>query len=106
MRYRVYISEKAEADIAGVLAWFQSRLAGEAAAKWLGAIWKAIDTLETTPDRCPTIAESEALGFDIRELLFGRRIGRYRILFQIRGNTVHILRVWHSARDKIRPEEL
>ncbi len=106
MKYRVLISEKAEADIDGVLAWFQEQLATDAGHQWFAAIWKAIDTLEIKPERCALADESTDLGLEIRELLFGRRRGTYRILFSISGKTVHILRVWHSARDIIQPEDL
>ena len=64
------------------------------------------DTRETHPDRCRIAAESEDLGVEIRELLFGRRHGVYRILFLLEGSTVHILRIWHAARDRVSPEDL
>jgi hypothetical protein len=50
--------------------------------------------------------ESQDLGIEIRELLFGKRRGRYRLLFQIRGRTVDILRIWHSARDTVARDDL
>ncbi len=46
------------------------------------------------------------MGVEVREILVGKRRGTYRALFQIRGHTVHILRVWHSARDAISPDDL
>jgi plasmid stabilization system protein ParE len=106
VNYRVHISDKAEADVAGVLAWLQSQSAARAGARWFAALWKAIDTLEVTPERCSLAVETEEIGQEIRELLFGRRRVKYRILFQVRSNTVHILRIWHSARDAIRGEDL
>lgn len=106
MKYQVHLSEKAEADVDGVLAWFQTQLASAAGTRWFAALWKSIDTLETKPERCALAAEAAELGTEVRELLFGRRRGVYRILFQIREKSVQILRVWHSARDAIRPEDL
>jgi plasmid stabilization system protein ParE len=100
------MSEKAEADIETALAWFHSQLATDAGIRWFAAIWKAIDKLERAPDRCPLAIESDCLGLEIRELLFGRRRGKYRILFEIRQDTVTILRVWHGARDAIHGEDL
>lgn len=44
-------------------------------------------------------AESDEVCQEIRELLLGRRRSRYRILFNIRGKSVVILRVWHASRD-------
>lgn len=106
MKYRVHISEKAEADVDGVLEWFQSQKVSEAGDRWFAAIWKAIDTLETRPERCALAAESDDLGTELRELSFGRRRGIYRILFQVQGTTVHILRVWHGSRDAVQREDL
>jgi plasmid stabilization system protein ParE len=60
-----------------------------------------LDTLETYPERCTLAAEAEEIGLEIRELLFGRRQGTYRILFRIRGPVVQILRIWHGARDRL-----
>jgi hypothetical protein len=65
-----------------------------------------INTLETHPERCGIAVESEELAVEIRELLFGKRHGVYRILFQIDGKTVQILRVWHGAREHVSPEDL
>jgi hypothetical protein len=64
-----------------------------------------LDTLEAYPARCAIAAEFEDLGVEIRELLVGKRHGVYRILFQIEGRTVQILRAWHGARDRVSPED-
>jgi plasmid stabilization system protein ParE len=106
VKYRVHISDKAEADVDGVLAWFQTQSATKASERWFAALWKCIDTLEASPERCPLTDEAEDVGLEIRQLLFGRSRVKYRILFEVRGNTVHILRVWHSARDALRGEDL
>jgi plasmid stabilization system protein ParE len=106
VKYGVHISDKAEADVAGVLTWLQSQSAAKAGELWFAALWKAIDTLEASPDRCSLAVEAEEIGQEIRELLFGRRRVKYRILFQVRSNTVYILRIWHSARNAIRGEDL
>jgi plasmid stabilization system protein ParE len=65
-----------------------------------------LDTLENHPERCSLAAESEQVGQEIRELLFGGKRYRYRILFTISGKLVVILRVWHGSWDSIAPEEL
>ena len=62
--------------------------------------------LETMPERCPLAEEATDIGLEIREIHVGKRRGVYRLLFQIRGRVVDILRVWHSARDVISPEDL
>ena len=41
--------------------------------KWLDGLYKAIDTLQTRPLRCPFAAESDKLPEEIHELLHGKR---------------------------------
>lgn len=69
-------------------------------------LWRAVDTLELQPERCSRAAEAEDVGRDIRELLLGKRRGTYRILFEVHGRNVYILRVWHSARDAFTASDL
>jgi plasmid stabilization system protein ParE len=106
VKYRVRLTAKAEADVDGVLRWFQEQQATVAGGRWFSRLMAKIDTLETHPERCGIADESEDLGVEIHELLFGKRHGVYRILFQIEGQTVQILRVWHGARDRVSPEDL
>ena len=106
MKYRVRLAAKAEADVDRVLRWFHEQQAAVAGGRWFARLMGKIDTLETHPDRCAIAVESEDVGIEIRELLFGKRHGVYRILFQIDGKTVQILRVWHGARDRVSPEDL
>ncbi len=106
MKYRVRLAAKAEADVDRVLRWFHEQQAAIAGGRWFARFMGTIDTLETHPERCGVADESEELGVEIRELLFGKRHGVYRILFQIDGKTVQILRVWHGARDRVSTEDL
>ena len=106
MKYRVRLTEKAEQDVSDVLVWFREQLAVEAGARWFAKLMAKIDTLETMPERCGLAAEAEDLGREIRELHLGRRRGTYRLIFEIRGQVVYILRVWHSARDVVSRDDL
>jgi plasmid stabilization system protein ParE len=98
-KYLVHITDKALADVAKVLAWFGDQSVEGAGSKWFAQLMTVIDKLETMPERCRISAEAAELGIEIREILVGKRRGTYRVLFQIERRTVHILRVWHSARD-------
>lgn len=103
MKYRVRLTDKAEGDVETVLRWFHEQRATAAGERWFSRLMANIDTLETHPERCALAAEAEDIGLEIREQLFGRRLGVYRILFLIEKRTVHILRVWHAARDRVSP---
>jgi plasmid stabilization system protein ParE len=106
MKYRVRLTARAERDVDEALAWLCEQGAGSAARRWHQRILAAVGKLERQPERCPLAAESEDLGIELRELIFGRRQGVYRVLFIIERRTVCILHIRHSARDVLRPDEL
>lgn len=106
MKYHVRLTDKAEADVETVLAWFAQQQADVAGSRWVASLMAAIDTLESSPQRCGLAVESEDVGLEIRELLVGRRRGVYRILFQIHERTVFVLRIRHSARNRLTRDDL
>jgi plasmid stabilization system protein ParE len=62
----------------------------------------ALSSLRQNPRRCARVLAAEFEGAEIRQLVYGRRRGRYRILFTIHGDTVEIVRVLHGARAAVR----
>lgn len=106
MAFRVVLTDKAEADVDSVLRWFHDQRATEAGSRWLAQLMSRLSRLEQHPERCPLAAESDDVDVEIRELLLGRRRYKHRILFTVSGQTVTILRVWHSSRDAITRDDL
>jgi len=58
------------------------------------------------PERCSTVPEAEELGHLARHLLYGKRTGQYRIVFDTQetsaeGQRVRVLRIWHGSRDAL-----
>jgi plasmid stabilization system protein ParE len=105
MHYRVDITELALQEIDQHLAWLVDR-SPTGAARWHEKLLAAIDSLEENPTRCPLAPESDwHLGGELRQHCFGKRRGVYRILFEIRGNVVYILRVRHAAQDFLNPDD-
>lgn len=102
MTYRVEIARSAEADIREAYQWVQER-SPSAADRWRSRLQKKIQTLASQPSRCPLADEGDEFGEELRVLLYGKRRGVYRILFTIRGESVVILHVRHSARGPIEP---
>jgi len=84
MTYRVEVTDQAEAEAEEAYLWILER-APEAAARWWNGLEEAILSLEEMPARCPLAPENDELEEEIRELLYGKRQHRYRILFTIRG---------------------
>ena len=62
-----------------------------------------METLTRHPLRCPRAAESDRFPEELRELLYGKRKNKYRIIFTIRGSEVVVLYVHHSARKELEP---
>jgi len=105
MTYHVVIQPRAERDIRtaalGILGRSRSRAT---AVRWARNLRAKIAGLETTPQRCPVDPDSDFYGEEVRLLLYGKRRGVYRVLFAIRGDTVHVLTVRHAAQRSLAEE--
>jgi plasmid stabilization system protein ParE len=97
MKYQVEITDPAWFELQEAYDWLAER-APTAALRWRAGLLAAIETLESSPQRCGVAPESEHLDREIRQLLYGKRNNKYRILFEIRAKTVVVLRVRHGAR--------
>lgn len=101
MKYRVVFQPRARADALEAFRWLTDQ-SPEAAAKWYLGLEKAVAKLATNPERHPVAEEeSERFGVTIRQMLYGRRRGVYRILYAVENDTVSLLFVRHSARGPI-----
>ena len=105
MNYRVEVTSTAKADVAEAYLWISGHSAVRAA-RWFNRLMEAAASLEAHPERCPLAPESEAAGREIRQLLYGKRNSIYRILFEVRGDTVYVLHIRHGARRTLEPHEL
>ena len=106
MKYDVRLTAKAERDIESVLRWFAEQQTDAAAGRWVKQLENKIATLERMPMRCALAAEAPELEIELRELLFGRRAGKFRILFVVEGSVVLIAHIRHAARDSAGQEDL
>src|SRR5438128_497423 len=91
MTYRVKTELPAQQEIRASLAWGREKWGVAQAQKWVQGLRKAIATLSTFPERYPIVPEleQEELGHEVRQMIFQR----YRTLFTIKKNTVHVLHV-------------
>jgi len=104
MKYRVLIQPRALRDLRS--AYLRTaQHAPQTAARWLGRFQAALQSLSSSPERCPLAPESDAVDQDIRQLLFGQRRNVYRALFIIRDSQVHVLHIRRAAMDVAGPEE-
>lgn len=90
-KYRIILETTALQDIELSYVWGREQWGAEQAKKWYGILKAAIRTLSTLPERHPIAPEleREELGDQVRQMVFQR----YRILFTIKENTVHVLHV-------------
>jgi plasmid stabilization system protein ParE len=102
MVYRIEISPEARDEAERAYLWIgqNSRKSSE---KWLKGLFEAIDTLSNQPHRCQVASESDQFPVEIRQLLYGKRPGVYRVLFTIAEDSVRVLHIRHSARDELKP---
>lgn len=95
--HRVIILPAAEQDIGAAYEWIAEQDA-DAAVCWYNRLLAVIYLLDTFPERAPLAPESKSFRRDIREVFHGRRRHKYRILFTVTDDEVHILHVRHGAR--------
>jgi plasmid stabilization system protein ParE len=105
VKYAVVQSSRASADLEAAALWIAEDSPARAL-RWLEGISAHILQLSDFPLRCPVIPESREFSVKIRQTIFGRSRGSYRILFTIDGETVHVLRVRHAMRATLTPEEI
>ncbi len=106
MAYRVEILPAAASDAEEAFVWWRGR-APDAADAWVLGLLDAIFSLEELPHRCPVVPESEAVGVEIRQLLYGKAPNVYRIYFRVVGeDTVRVLRIRHGARRHLPSQEI
>lgn len=104
MTRQVIIARRAAREIENQYYWLAER-SEDQANRWRNALLAAINSLENNPERCPEAPEAEWHD-GLRQLLYGKRRYLHRILFEIREQTVVILRVRHSAQNILGPEDL
>ena len=97
MKYRIVIQPTAEAEIEDAFRWIHNR-SPIRAAKWFNGLTDAIQKLASHPEMYALAPETDAFQVEIRQLLYGKRGGVYRILFTLKGGTVFVLHARHGSR--------
>ena len=79
----------------------------EQAILWQVAVYDQLETLISMPTSRPLASENPDFPFEVREALVGLGARpRYRAIFTIRGDVVHILAFLDGAQDALRPGDL
>lgn len=89
-KYKVIVHSDAESDIESSFKWGRRAWGEENATLWVRKLRRAIrNQLTSLPLACPLAPETERLDVSVRHLI----VGRYRVLFTVKGRTVTILHV-------------
>ena len=105
MIHRVEYTERSRRHLLEAVEWIAIR-APMAAKRWLDDLEEAVSRLQEHPERFRYAPENEHHDVEIRQLLFGKRRGQYRILFTVEEERVVILDVRHSMCQRLGPGEL
>jgi len=100
MTYDVVVESSARRNIDDAYVWMVTNISPESATVWYLDIHGAMDSLRDFPFRCGLAIENQFFKEEIRQLI----CGKYRILFEIDGETVRVLHVRHSARKPLKPK--
>jgi plasmid stabilization system protein ParE len=101
--YRLRVTARAVADADEAYAWIAEHFSTGKAESWYQGLFKQMETLTRLPLRCPRAAESDKFPEELRELLYGKRNNKYRIIFAIRDSDVVVLYIHHGARKELEP---
>lgn len=89
-RYVVVFEESAQADVRESYDWGRRIWGKHEAEQWVRKLRKVVrEHLAVVPKAFPIAPEDEEFSEEIRQMI----IGRYRILFTIKGRNVHMLHV-------------
>ena len=82
MDYRVEVTEIAAAEIDIAYQWIEER-SPDAAGRGYDGLMAALNSLRQNPRRCARVLTTDFREAEVRQLIYGRRRGRYRVLFTI-----------------------
>ena len=103
MAYKVILSDPAVVEVEEVVEFIcaDSR---EKARLWLSDFWWSVDTLKELPLRQPLIPEAESMGIPYRSF----PLYSHRVIYRVdeEQGIVYIVRVYHSARRPLKPDDV
>ncbi|HTN74053.1 MAG TPA: type II toxin-antitoxin system RelE/ParE family toxin [Pirellulaceae bacterium] len=101
MNYTVVVTTQAEENVDVIYRWI-AKFSPSGAAHWYQAYLTALKSLKRDAERCGQAHESAKLSEPLREALFRTRKGlRYRLIFKIIAEEVHVLYVRGHGQDDI-----
>ncbi len=100
MEFQVELTRSSEQQIEAIYLWLKARNP-EYADQWFRGLMNLIATLQDKPRRCALIKKNHFTSEEIRQILYGKSRNKYRVIFAVREDIVHIVYVRHSAQSSI-----
>ena len=89
-RYVVIFEDSAQADVRASFDWGCRAWGKHQAQQWARQLRAAVfEQLGVMPEAFPLAPENDEFSADIRQMI----VGRYRVLFTIKGRKVHVLHI-------------
>ena len=101
MTYRLRVTARAVGNADEAYAWIAEQLSLAQAERWYQGLFKQMETLTRQPTRGPRAPESDRFPEERRELRYGKRSSKYRIIFTIRNQDVVVLCIHHASRTEL-----
>lgn len=106
MNFRVRVSRQAERDVDAIFDWLALR-SKDGAIRWYNTYLTSLHTLPILAAGSAPAQEAETLGIDLREVFFKTRSGhKYRSLFMIDDDVIHIVGVRGAGQDCVTRDDL
>jgi plasmid stabilization system protein ParE len=106
MSYQVTLLPAARRELATIYDWLAKR-SPQGARTWFNRFTEALLTLEENPLSCGLAPESELTDEEVRQLIFKTKRGRrYRAIFTVSQDTVHLLHIRGPGQDLVEPPDV
>lgn len=105
MSFEIEYTPQAQGELVDVYLWIKAR-APLTAARWRDDLIAKVESLASSPSQHRLAPESCRFPVEIRQLLFRKRHGQFRILFTIADNRVVILSLRHHSRKPLQEGDL
>ena len=105
MAFRVVVTPEAQAAIDRDVAYVRDHASARVAERWYRGLIAAIASLSDMPTRCGVIPEQPLFEVELRQLLYGGRQHKRRIIFWIDDDCVCVVSIQHGSLPPLRGVE-
>lgn len=104
MAYRISFARQATRDYLAYMDYLSETASPATVKKWGNGLKAKTRSLRTMPARCPVIPESDSLGYPYLSFIYFS----HRVIYVVdaQAKVVTIVRVYHSARRPLKPDDL